>query len=225
MTKKYVEYRSKGLCARCGKIPLNGKTRCEICHEQHLNYQRKNKLKLIAAGLCRCCGTRPKSDRSPSCEICLKENAVRNSAVYAKIRKSCIKNYGGQCQCCHTPVEVYLQLDHVKNDGAAHRKRLSKSGRGSSLYTWAYRNNFPDVLQLLCANCHQAKTSRGGCSVSDHDFNRVVSPTTINDQSFTILSTISWSTSALNQSLFLGLGSTSEPLKTDSVCQTSGKSL
>jgi hypothetical protein len=68
-------------------------------------------------------------------------------------------------------VEKYLQLDHINNDGAAHRKILSKkTGRGgTSLYTWAYRNGFPDILQLLCANCHQAKTTSGGCQPGDHE--------------------------------------------------------
>ena len=29
---------------------------------------------------------------------------------------------------------------------------------------WATRNGYPDTLQLLCANCHAAKTITGDCS-------------------------------------------------------------
>ena len=46
----------------------------------------------------------------------------------------------------------FLQLDHINNDGAAHRKQF-----GPDLIKWAYLNACPKGLQVLCANCNWAK--------------------------------------------------------------------
>lgn len=65
---------------------------------------------------------------------------------------------GGKLKCCASPCEVsdpdMLSLDHIKDDGAAHRKVL---GAGTRLYRWAKSHGFPEgILQTLCYN-HQMK--------------------------------------------------------------------
>lgn len=51
-----------------------------------------------------------------------------------------------------------LQIDHVNNDGAAHRRQLG-FGRGGGI--WFYRRlrrlGFPPGYQTLCANCNTIK--------------------------------------------------------------------
>ena len=99
------------------------------------------------------------------CEECLLSHKIKESARNERIRSLCIEKYGGKCVCCGNSTEKYLQLDHVDNDGAEHRRELSGGG---SLYKWAVKNKFPKRLQLMCANCHQAKSFFGGCTEEDH---------------------------------------------------------
>lgn len=167
--KKYHEYKLKGLCRRCGSDPLPGKTRCEICHNLHLEYTKKARRNAIGAGLCRNCWVKPASSGKSMCDECLAAHKLKEKRRCQDWREQCIMNYGGRCSCCGLSVQKYLQLDHVANDGADHRRELTSAGRGGSLYRWAVANNFPDRLQLLCANCHQAKTYFGGCTEKDHE--------------------------------------------------------
>lgn len=167
MSKQYFEFKRKGLCIRCGGKRDSEKTRCSDCHQKHLDYQEKFKKEAIAAGLCRYCAVRPRTEGKSMCSECLEKHSERQKALYASWRSQCIQAYGGRCACCKVDVEKYLQLDHVESDGAAHRKEIS-FGRGGSMYKWAVKNNFPNRLQLLCANCHNAKTTNGGCSEEDH---------------------------------------------------------
>lgn len=79
----------------------------------------------------------------------------------SKRREKLIKGYGGRCANCHETEPNFLELDHVNNDGAAHRREL---GGKQGVDRWAIKNGFPDRLQLLCANCHEAKTRTGDCT-------------------------------------------------------------
>lgn len=97
-----------------------------------------------------------------------KENRVKlyayNSAWQhrrnAKVRAEMVAAYGGQCACCGEREPLFLELDHIANDGAAERIRhgnslvellaLKKAG-------WPTSNH-----QLLCSNCNQGKRRNGG---------------------------------------------------------------
>jgi hypothetical protein len=60
--------------------------------------------------------------------------------------------------CSVTDVDM-LSLDHVNNDGAADRQRMSGSkhgGGGQELYRRVLRDGWPDGFQTLCFN-HQMK--------------------------------------------------------------------
>jgi hypothetical protein len=52
---------------------------------------------------------------------------------------------------------MFLQLDHVHNDGAKERAETR-----TSAYMLALREGFPDRYQLLCANCNSGKARNGG---------------------------------------------------------------
>lgn len=166
--KGYWKHKAAGLCRRCGRKPLLGKTRCRRCHAEHLEYGRAFKDQAIASGKCRYCGWRAKLASKSMCGSCLEKHAKRNATRYAELRRKCLDAYGGACTCCGTAVSKYLQLDHKNNDGANHRRLIHGIERGGSIYPWAVRNGFPELLHLLCANCHQAKTTSGGCRPEDH---------------------------------------------------------
>lgn len=83
-----------------------------------------------------------------------------------------ILKYGGKCVCCGNSNFRYLQLDHVNDDGRQHREQMkTKNGKygGTQLWKWLKTNNFPPALQVLCGNCHTAKSWYGGCLPEDHE--------------------------------------------------------
>jgi 5-methylcytosine-specific restriction endonuclease McrA len=91
---------------------------------------------------------------------------------YRQKRGLCVQQYGGKCACCGDSSSDHLHLDHVNNDGAEHRRIIFRGQRSvGGLATWALKNGCPPSLQLLCANCHQAKTFYGGC---DHQTQAMV---------------------------------------------------
>lgn len=68
--------------------------------------------------------------------------------------------YGDICDCCGETNPLFLTLDHVNNDGASHRKNLTKDPL--ALYRWVRNNNYPDTIQLMCYNCNMGKARNKG---------------------------------------------------------------
>ena len=64
-----------------------------------------------------------------------------------------------ECSCCSEKTIEFLQLDHIYNNGNLHRRKV---GSGSILYSWVIKNNFPPILQILCANCNFGKRMNDG---------------------------------------------------------------
>lgn len=66
-----------------------------------------------------------------------------------------------KCACCGETHIEFLSIDHINNDGYAHRKLLGFCG--NRIYTWLIKNNFPDGFQILCMNCQFGKRLNGVC--------------------------------------------------------------
>lgn len=86
---------------------------------------------------------------------------------YSKQYKNGIKDtvfgfYGKVCACCGEPNRVFLAIDHINGEGAAHRRAIGSSG-GDSIYRWLIKNNLPEGFQTLCHNCNWAKHVLGAC--------------------------------------------------------------
>ena len=69
-----------------------------------------------------------------------------------------------------------LTIDHVNNDGAAHRKAIGKvfpsTGNRAlivEMYTWLEKNEFPSGFQVLCYNCNLSKHRNKG--ICEHKLN------------------------------------------------------
>ena len=84
----------------------------------------------------------------------------RRRAIHHQKRSMVIQHYGGRCVCCGEGDHRFLTVDHINNDGAAHRKSDPSS---KNLYYFLFKNNFPDGFQLLCWNCNHAKEIYGVC--------------------------------------------------------------
>lgn len=88
----------------------------------------------------------------------------RHKDYIAQCKAIVFTAYGNKCACkgCNCDWEPYLQLDHINNDGGKFRKTITKSGH--STWVWLIKYNFPSDVQLLCANCHTAKTRNKPCN-------------------------------------------------------------
>jgi len=59
-------------------------------------------------------------------------------------------NNAMKCAYCDENRIECLQLDHINNDGADHRRK--NGGSGWNVYRWIKQNNFPKGFQVLCAS-------------------------------------------------------------------------
>ena len=94
------------------------------------------------------------------------QKRIVNTDLYKERQKRYIKKlklkvfaaYGNKCACCGESEPLFLEIDHINNDGAQHRKTIPHH----SFYQWLKRNNFPSDFQILCCNCNRGKFLNGG---------------------------------------------------------------
>jgi len=152
--------RIKGPCTICGtkhawvrptgleawyKHPKTRKTICDSCYG-----------KIPRKGLCVECGKKESTRWSSNekgiichnCEAVLYRRKVKLKVLthYSKGKPVCNEK---DCKVDDTDM---LVLDHIKDDGASHRKEITANGTGIFMYEWAMRNNYPKIFQVLCWN-------------------------------------------------------------------------
>ncbi len=111
---------------------------------RQLRYQRENREKLYAY------------------------NAAWQRRRHFALRAEMIAAYGGECACCGEREPIFLDMDHVNNDGNAHRREVGNSDR---IMLELKAQGWPTGrIQLLCSNCNQGKARNGG--VCPHVKNR-----------------------------------------------------
>jgi hypothetical protein len=69
--------------------------------------------------------------------------------------------YYPSCNCCSENSLDFLTLDHINNDGAAHRKEHKL--KGAKIYYWLKSRGYPSGFQVLCWNCNASKGLFGEC--------------------------------------------------------------
>jgi hypothetical protein len=77
-----------------------------------------------------------------------------------RVRDQILEAYGWACACCGEERYEFLEIDHVRGDGAAHRKKVG--GALASLRD-IIKQGFPPHYQVLCANCNRAKGKDRTC--------------------------------------------------------------
>lgn len=164
------------LCVGCGKIPpFENKRECQNCAAKRKKRQwseynsetytrNKHKLKekvenLKSQGICiRCKWKKCEEADKTTCNNCL----AKQRELYEKRKDLIFNHYGGyKCACCGESNKKFLTLDHINNDGAAHRK-LIKHNDGRAMFIWIMKNGFPPIFQILCYNCNCGKNVNGG---------------------------------------------------------------
>ena len=168
---------------RCRPASINYKT-CEFCRTKNSKYKKtpehrrklaQKRKDLLAQGICCKCHKNPVIVDRTYCEKC-KEQWKLYSTVsgnkkqrygyivkwnYSK-RKLALEAYGGKCACCGESNYMFLDFDHINNDGGVWRKANKTRGTGGDLVRWVIKNKFPDTIQILCANCNQGKNRNMG---------------------------------------------------------------
>ena len=74
-----------------------------------------------------------------------------------KMKDLAFRAYGDACICCGESERAFLTFDHVNGGGHKHRQQI-----GTAIYSWMKKTGYPPTIQILCANCHLAKTY-GSC--------------------------------------------------------------
>lgn len=134
---------------------------------------------------CKTCGSEKPLEMFPmesgyrrhSCQECYAKRSREKSAnYYARNRNArmeqmrvlyiehkigVLNHYGDRCSCCGETQPLFLTIDHIDNDGAAHRRKVGNSSH-NNIYGWLVRNKYPAGFQVLCMNCNQGKHRNGG---------------------------------------------------------------
>lgn len=152
--RKRAKRKKSGLCKNCPNTVEVGSALCNICKAAKRVDNKSRRATRSAAGLCTECDKKPEPGLV-RCRDCLnRQKAKRDS-----LRLQAISGYGGRCLCCGETEPLFLQLDHVHNNGAAERRILSNSRQ---LYRKVIEAGFPNDYQLLCANCNFGRHLNGG---------------------------------------------------------------
>lgn len=160
------KFAHREMCEQCNERPrMKQRKRCEVCDP-----------------LCRDCNERPRMKRNYVCGSC--RNA-RNKIRYAndptfkgqtdkrvqdwkrKNRKELVATinaiYGGACSCCGEVEPLFLEIDHVNNDGYLDRKNPGHQSGSTTFLRKLVNAGVPlPEYQLLCSNCNQGKRRNGG---------------------------------------------------------------
>lgn len=87
--------------------------------------------------------------------LCYQRRRQSVSEQYFSDKEAAINVYtNGEATCrrCGQGDIDVLCLDHINDDGAEHRRSV-----GKSIYSWAQRNDYPPIFQVLCYNCNMKK--------------------------------------------------------------------
>lgn len=167
-----------------------------MVHDARQKYCSKNCSSLAAdarkrsAGLCKICskpaGTNPKTGRR--FYLCEEHRNERNDrgveyyhghkdafkrrtyAYVEGLKRKFFEMYGAKCSCCSDDRQIFLTLDHVKGDGAQHRKKCNTPWNAYRDAVLAFE---PSKFQVLCANCNFAKRTAGACPCGGKSYRSV----------------------------------------------------
>lgn len=135
-------------------------------------YSRYQYYKLKDKGICYTCRSKPVSNTitkrgtpSGQCERCIKARALKYTEIgkprHLELKKAAFEAYGGCfCKCCQEYRFCFLTIDHIKRDGAAHRREIGRGADG--IYSWLKRNNYPEGFRVLCFNCNSGRELNNG---------------------------------------------------------------
>lgn len=122
------------------------------------------------SGRCKPCGTERDKARANRPER-REQHYQTQRRQNLRIRIAVLTHYGNgelRCMCCKEEKHiVFLQLDHINDDGYLERKSLKAQGSlgaGADFYRRLRDAGYPMGYQTLCCDCNHAKSYwPGGC--------------------------------------------------------------
>lgn len=112
------------------------------------------------------CGNSVRYKSNGNCVACMKRKFKENNTSYKskqRVKNEVIQYYGGKCACCGESELIFLNIDHINQDGAEHRRKQPEASGGARFYYWLKKNNFPEGYRVLCFNCNFAIYHLGEC--------------------------------------------------------------
>ncbi len=79
---------------------------------------------------------------------------IRQKAIKRKIKIDVMTKIGGCCKLCGLDDIEVLTVHHINNDGAEHRRQLSKGVSGYAFYTALRRTGNYKGLECRCFSCN-----------------------------------------------------------------------
>ena len=167
------------LCRRCLEVVLlDEKLHCPACLVYMSEKSTRRRKTVISEGTCPHCRKNPRVGEKKHCADCLKKRSGDTRRSHHKNRLMAMRHYSGGeepfCRCCGEDVLRFLTLDHINDDGAKHRRKLSgRSKGGTGDYSKIRLAGYKAGLQVLCWNCQWGKRLGGGfCPHSDADLRK-----------------------------------------------------
>lgn len=162
----YYIRKKRGKCVRCGSEKENpDMVHCNSCKEK-VRVQRKTKyISNKSNKLCVNCNS-TLNLYNTYCDACATKNKKRSRVAAKNTKIKVINHYGEKCFCCEESILDFLTIDHIDENGSAHRKSIggkSTNYCGEKFYAWLIRKGLPPGYQTACFNCNIGKHRNGIC--------------------------------------------------------------
>jgi len=123
----------------------------ETCREKCRKWQTENRERLLAWRR-----KRYRENFAKNQQRFADYERKRNQSSKIEVMFSKYSNGTGKCvKCGEGDIDV-LCLDHIADNGAAHRLEIG-GHRGQQLYKMLKKQKYPEGYQVLCANCNLKK--------------------------------------------------------------------
>ena len=166
-----IEAMKRGICYICMKNKaMEGRARCATCVAKYHQIRKDRVAKALGQGihLCKKCTKIKALPGYSHCAKCMARRSGQKARSMVRAREAVFEAYGNRCACCGETEKAFLTIDHMNNDGSAHRKAI-----GKKICLWLRRKGFPAGFRLLCYNCNLGRDKCEG-KICPHALHQLV---------------------------------------------------
>lgn len=176
------------VCRSCGGIKPHDQFAKVYCQKNRGTQYRSHTCLMCHRAKCAAKEKKRRAEKGDSVRAIRRAHYHRNPERAAELKKrshqklkdEVFANYGGYvCRCCGETESGMLNIDHIDENGAEHRRALGLTMRnlinrtpklpgGATFYHWLKTQGFPPGYQVLCYNCNISKHRNGGFCAHQH---------------------------------------------------------